>query len=364
MTSPEDRETYLCLLDLTELDSQSSSVLLGHYEVKYFRAEELMGLLRGSDDPPPLREERARIESYSMYPWAIHREVPNNDPCFAGLGPRASQAHLHAQHVWARCWYPFDDLTETLNLLKPASIPLRPIQFYLRPLGHTQVREQIARVIHGEPTFAQNQAGKDMPIAGYVIECSDGPAYLELEKQLQGVRKPSSDVPSVDHISSAMQFFKIADRNFFPMCYYEEACTLLLLYDAVVEALLVCEKENCVEKMLTSRVPKAIGRSDSDTMGFLRKMFWLRSKLTHGARPIDDIVMHLGDWANKEVCDAARKKTIPAGGYESLFMIPGWSPCPFLTNARELARQCIRFFVVQWCEGSDKDAVLRRLDKK
>jgi len=96
---------------------------------------------------------------------------------------------------------------------------------------------------------------------------------------------------------------------------------------------------------------------------FTRRVFWLRSKIAHGARPIEELENLIIAKPDDEIVDNKRKKPkfINKGHYASL-LIPRGSFPGFLVNVRELTRICIRFFCDTQCQGQDKTATIKSLD--
>jgi hypothetical protein len=88
----------------------------------------------------------------------------------------------------------------------------------------------------------------------------------------------------------------------------------------------------------------------------------LRSKVTHGVRPIEEIERLILRKPNDAINDKARNKQIPAGNYNKLllesYIFPG-----FLINLREITRLTIRLFCDEFNRGCNKDETVRKLKR-
>jgi len=104
---------YLCLLDDVDLED---SISLNEFDVRYYSAEELISLLKGSDERLS-SGERHRLEAYSKFPWAcMERIIPADEINKWGHG--YAPLDLGLKHAGTVSWEPFTELIRTLNLLK------------------------------------------------------------------------------------------------------------------------------------------------------------------------------------------------------------------------------------------------------
>jgi len=293
---------------------------------------------------------------------------------------------LSVNHSWSRCYFPFDELIDTLNLLKANAVPLRPIQFYKFVDLAGRTPSLVEHIILGEPTVWPYEDGKLFYPNDHTIDESDACAYSSLAQNIRtittrrhtqsgqsheaataspssaeaatttddrGVESPTRRVgsmPPSDHIAAALKFFRAGDRHFFLGEYHEESVIVLILYEAAIEALLIREKERAgTGDKLKRRVSKAIpGRGAMKK--FVEELFWLRSKITHGAMPLDELASRIGSPLNER--------------FKSLFTDLTGPTNEFLSCTRELARLCIRFSMDRWLQGCGKDKVISELEER
>jgi hypothetical protein len=104
----------------------------------------------------------------------------------------------------------------------------------------------------------------------------------------------------------------------------------------------------------------SMDRKTDSVDNFARRVFWLRSKVAHGARRIEEVEDLIIDKPNDKIVDNERNKSIDGGDYANL-LIPG-GPFPgFLVNLRELTRISIRFFCDELSRGRGKGETIDRL---
>ena len=312
---------------------------------------------------------------YAMFPWArFERSIPPNK-VKTNLDQRLQQLDLSWNHAGVRSWWPFDDLLRTLNLLKPAGGPVIGRQFYywLEPLAKPDRRTD--RIIYGEPLWDYDGPENDdihPLVSAYDLEPSDTERFSQLRKQLAQCLAAGSK-PDNSHLRTAIHYFENGDRKIVPhpLSGSFDAIEPLMSYEAALEALLVLEQDCKVEDKLSERVArlakKLNGMTNDKTdaiRDFTKRVFWLRSKVAHGARPIEEIENLILHKPNDAITDDKRNtpKSIPSGDYKDL-LITGSAFPGFLVNLRELARVSIRFFCDKFFAGRDKAGTIDLLTK-
>jgi len=151
-------DKYLCLLDRAQIEG--TELRFGEYTIRRFDYAQLGSMLRGCEDYSETPKERDKLREYASCAWAVLEkafEVPQGSN--AALEQMLNKVDLGAQHNYCRCWYPFDVLVKTLNLLKRAQAPIRPVQFYKIPAAHGQSSDQIQKVLYDEPGFLKAAPG-------------------------------------------------------------------------------------------------------------------------------------------------------------------------------------------------------------
>jgi len=133
-------------------------------------------------------------------------------------------------------------------------------------------------------------------------------------------------------------------------------------YDAALEALVILEHENGVSEKLSSRVSAIIKNKRPEIQNFCKRVFWLRSKVAHGARPIEEIERLIIIKPGQEIKDEERGVSIPGGKYRELFLT-SYEFAGFLVNLREITRRTIRFFCNEHLKGRRREDTLSQLDK-
>jgi len=369
----ELRSVSLCLLD----DVNMSDVLkLDEFEIRYYQPAELQTMVLEEGTGNLSSDVSDRLAAYAMFPWArFERSIPPNK-VKTNLDQRLQQLDLSWNHAGTRSWWPFDDLLRTLNLLKPAGGPVIGRQFYcwLAPLVKPDRRTD--RIIYGEPLWDYDgPENDDIPplVFAYDLEPSDTERFSQLRKQLAQCLAAGSK-PDNSHLRTAIHYFENGDRKIVPhpLPGSSDAIEPLMSYEAALEALLVPEKkeEGGVENKLSTRIAalakkKVNGITDNkagEIENFTKRVFWLRSKVAHGARPIEEIENLIIHKSNDKILDNERNKCIPKGGYASLLIQGG--PFPgFLVNLRELTRICICFFCEEFSAGQYKERTIALLEK-
>lgn len=187
-----------------------------------------------------------------------------------------------------------------------------------------------------------------------------------MRKQLAQCLAPDS-VPDNSHLKTAIHYFEKADRELQPrpLPGSFDAIDPLMSYEAALEALLIREDERRVGTNLPRRVAAMMERTEKTTGGvedFTRRVFSLRSKVAHGARPIKEIEELIVYRPNDGIPDAWGERTpIPSGDYANLLIKDGLSFPGFLVNLRELARIYIRFFCDELSRGQNKATTITSL---
>jgi hypothetical protein len=372
----ELKSVSLCLLDDVNL---SDNLQLDDFEIRHYQPAELQALLGRGEAKGLSSPSSDQLELYAELPWAhVQRPIPPNKvkPGVDGqLNLGLMQLQLSWSHAGVQSWYPFDDLLRTLNLLKPAGGPVIGRQFYywLEPLAEAD--RHVDRIIYGEPLcddyFDPNGQSISLPaLREYELGPSDTEAFSALRRQLAQCLAPDS-APDNSHLKTAIHYFEKADRELMPrpLPGSFDAIDPLMSYEAALEALLI-ERRGDGEKTLstrTSAMVKKVNRLAHDRVGeindFTRRVFSLRSKVAHGARPIKQIEQLIVYRPNDGIPDAwGEKMPIPSGDYANLLIKDGLSFPGFLVNLRELTRIAIRFFCDELSQGRDKATTTRSLD--
>lgn len=370
----ELRSVSLCLLDDVNV---SNSLKLDEFEIRHYQPDELQALLSGAEMGSVSSKASDRLKVYAECLWArLERPIPpdkvktNPDP---RLKLRLQQLQLSWHHAGRQSWYPFDDLLRTLNLLKATAGPVIGRQFYRWLEPSAEPDRRIDRVIYGEPLCCDyfnpdGQSIRSRVPGEYDLGPSDTEWFSQLRKRLGGCLAADSKADN-SHLRTAIHYFENGDRKIVPrpLLGSFDAIEPLMSYEAALEALLVREDERGVEDRLARRVAslmKKRGRGIDKVGDFARRVFWLRSKVAHGARPIKEIENLIVHKPNDEIVDNERKKprSIPRGNYASL-LITGSTFPGFLVNLRELTRISIGFFCDALSQRQDKATTIDSLDK-
>lgn len=356
------RGTYLCLLDDVCLED---NITLDEFDIRYYSVKELISLLKGSDEGVS-SEERHRLESYSKFPWSCMKKIISQDE-INDWGRGYAQLDLWLKHAGMMSWKPFTELIRTLNLLKESPGPVIARQFYFTLFPSAKTKVEIGKVIYGEPAFDIIDNGSGSRIRPLLLEYALGPkdvaGFSNLREQLNKCLSKDSDLPN-SHLRIAIHYFENGDRRL-------KAPTLtgsfnaidpLMSYEAALEALVVLEHENGVSNKLSLRVSAIIGNRRSEVQNFCKRVFWLRSKVAHGARTIEEIEHLIIRKPDREIQDEARDRSIQGGNYEELFLT-SYVFAGFLLNLREITRRTIRFFCNEHLRGRRREDILAKLNQ-
>jgi len=355
------RGTYLCLLDDVDLEE---GVTLDEFDVKYYSVGELLSLLKASDEVVS-SEERDRLELYSKFPWAHMERIISPDKIKRDLDRRLLILDLAWKHAGMVSWKPFTELIRTLNLLKESPGPVITKQFYFKPYRNAKTTAEIGKVIYGEPAFETIDNGSGCRIRPLLLEYSLGPkevaGFSNLREQLNKCLSKDTDLPN-SHLRIAVHYFENGDRRFkaTPLTGSFNAIDPLMSYEAALEALVILEHENGVSNKLSSRVSIILGEKVEEVRKLLKRVFWLRSKVAHGVRTVEEIEHLIIRKPNLEIRDKARGRSIPGGNYRDLFLTSYEFP-GFLVNLREVTRRTIRFFCDEHLKGCRREDVLGEL---
>ena len=358
--SEQIKGTYLCLLDDVNL---KESITLDEFDVSYYSVKELILFLKGSDEGVS-SEEMHRLEAYSKFPWSCMKKIISQDE-INDWGRGYAQLDLWLKHSGMVSWEPFTELIRTLNLLNESPGPVITRQFYFIPYPNPKTTAEIGKVIYGEPAFETIDNGSGSRIRPllfeYKLRRKDVAGFSTLREQLNKCLSKNSDLPN-SHLRIAIHYFENGDRRFkaIPLTGSFNAIDPLMSYEAALEALVVLEHENKVSEKLASRVYAIINNRRSEVQNLCKRVFWLRSKVAHGARTIEEIERLIIHKPNEEIKDEERKITIPEGNYEKLFLssyiFPG-----FLVNLREITRRAIRFFCDEFSKGNSREKTIDNL---
>jgi len=355
--------TYLCLLDDVNL---AGNITLDEFDVKYYSVKELISLLTGSDKGVS-SEERHRLELYSKFPWARMEKIISSDKIKNDFDRALLMGDLTFKHAGMVSWEPFTELIRTLNLLKESPGPVITRQFYFTVHPNVKTKPNIDKVIYGEPYFDIMDNCSDTQIRPLLLEYAlgrkDVAGFSNLRKQLNKCLSKDNGLPN-SHLRIAIHYFENGDRRFesMPLPGSFNAIDPLMSYEAALEALVLLEHENDVSKNLSRRVSSIINNGRSEIHNFCKRVFWLRSKVAHGVRTIEEIEALIIDKPNIEIKDEARDQFIPGGNYKELFLT-SYVFAGFLVNLREITRRTIRFFCNEYLKGRCRNDILSELDQ-
>jgi len=264
-------------------------------------------------------------------------------------------------------WKPFTELIRTLNLLKESPGPLFTRQFYFIPYPNPKTTAEIGKVIYGEPAFEtiDNSSGSRIRslLFVYKLRRKDVTGFSTLREQLNKCLSKDSDLPN-SHLRIAIHYFKNGERRFkaIPLTGSFNAIDPLMSYEAALEALVILEDDRDTSNKLSSRVSVILGEKVEEVRNFLKRVFWLRSKVAHGARTIEEIEHLIIRKPDREIRDEARNQSIPRGNYDKLFLTSYVFP-GFLVNLREITRRTILFFCHKHLRACHREDIISELDK-
>lgn len=348
----EGLDKYLCLLDATGLDCEK--VTLNEYTVRRYSSEELDTLLAS---PPGL----VNCDKIAGCPWLLLEKSPPDQS--DDLKSKLHECEMTSAHYAdGLTWYPFGFVIQALNLLKPAENPVNPVQFYKIPARSKSAGSSIERFIYAQPSYDSRREPEDSPpYPGYCIEESDVGAYQELTKKMNPIvscsKTVGSGLPPSDHVRIALNLFNMADRMFCTFAWKREMLLTLIQYSAAMEALFITESEQDVRKKLAKRVPRILSEHQATSRNLINKMYWIRSKAAHGARPLAE----LRNLIELQADDGINSNGIPRGPYSTLF-VESRHGHGFLSNLRELARRSIMYSLDKMTAGHTKEDVIRALE--
>ena len=357
------RGTYLCLLDDVCLEN---NITIDEFDIRYYSVKELISILKGTDECVS-SEERHRLESYSKFPWACMERIISPDKIKKDFDRQLLILDLAFKHAGIVSWKPFTELIRTLNLLKESPGPVIARQFYFTLFPSAKTKVEIGKVIYGEPAFDIIDNGSGSRIRPLLLEYALGPkdvaGFSNLREQLNKCLSKDNDLPNT-HLRIAIHYFENGDRRFkaVPLTGSFNAIDPLMSYEAALEALVVLEHENGVSNKLSLRVSAIIGNRRSEVQNFCKRVFWLRSKVAHGARTIEEIEHLIIRKPDREIKDEARDRSIPGGNYEELFLT-SYVFAGFLVNLREITRRTIRFFCNEHLRGRRREDILGKLNQ-
>ena len=139
----------------------------------------------------------------------------------------------------------------------------------------------------------------------------------------------------------------------------------LMSYDAALEALVIPEEreKGGISENLASRVSGIFEEKVDEVRNFIKRMFWLRSKVAHGVRTIEEIEGLIIDKPDAQIEDEARPNlSTQKVNYNELFLASNVFPI-FLVNLREITRRTIRFFCDEYLKDRPREDTLKELDQ-
>jgi hypothetical protein len=359
--------TYLCLLDDVNL---AGNITLDEFDVRYYSVKELISLLKGSNEGVD-SEERYRLEPYSEFPWACMEKIISPDE-INGWGHGYAQLDLRFKHSGMVSWEPFTELIRTLNLLKESPGPVITRQFYFTLYPNAKTKADIGKVIYEEPFFENIDNGNVSQIRPLLLEYSlrrkDVAGFSTLREQLNKCLSKDSDLHN-SYLHIAIHYFENGDRRFqalplFPGSF--NAIDPLMSYDAALEALVIPEEreKGKISENLALRISSIFEEKVEDVHNFIKRVFWLRSKVAHGVRTVEEIEGLIIDKPDAEIMDKERPNlSTPRGNYKELFLASNVF-AGFLVNLREITRRTIRFFCDEYLKGQRREDILKELDRR
>ncbi|MFO0838989.1 MAG: hypothetical protein U1D55_10730 [Phycisphaerae bacterium] len=379
-----------CLLDNVQVDAD---LTLGHFVIRRYSRAELEKLGTPCDDVPTRLS--TELGNQSDYAWALTKvpvERSGNaavDAMFT-LPEWLSLDFILQASENSRGAYYFENLIRTLNLLKPHPVPVQAATVLVRSHPHLQTREQLTGVPRrprtiplscgeGDPSFAPAPA---YPL-GHADVCSFERLNASLELLQVADQQPLARHQAATHLQIAMEWLAHADREFSGEIEPFDAVRLLLAYDAVIEALVLKDRNNQGNQFkkrivalatpiesVSEYVPgnrrfetRRVTREDVER--FAERVWRLRSKAAHGSFSINELNRYIQGQETSEIpADDGDRDAVPAGPWDCLFLKPepGWPA--FLGQVREIARQCIRRFIDDLAVGKNREQTLRDLDSR
>jgi len=360
--SPKNKSIYLCMLDNVNLEE---NVTLDEFEIRYLNSDELRKILRFGENAALSAAENEQLVTYRKFAWAsVEIEISQEDAKDTHRKALVS-FNLRFAHAGIMNWWPFTELIRTLNLANPSFGPVICRHFYHVPFANLENSEDVEKVIYAEPTvniFDDERGTVIQPMLfGYEINRELTSDFLKLRMVLANCLSKDK-AQGNSHICTAVHHFENGDRNLVP-CPLKgsfNAIDPLMSYEAALESMVVLEEEKGVEDKLALRIASLFPDKAKEVENFVRRVFWLRSKVAHGGRPIEEIEHLIVYKPDDEIRDKARNKHIPTGHYNNLLLdscvFPG-----FLVNLREITRFVIRFFCDEFVQGYSRAETIRKL---
>ncbi len=357
--------TYLCLLDDVDLED---NITLDEFDIRYYSVKELISLLKGSDECIS-SEERHCLERYSKFPWACRERIISPDKIKKDFDRQLLILDLSWKHTGMVSWEPFTGLIRTLNLLKESPGPVITRQFYFKPYPNVKTKAEIGKVIYGEPAFDIIDNGSSSRIRPLLLEYALGPkdvaGFSNLREQLNKCLSKDSVLPN-SHLRIAIHYFENGDRRLKASALTGSfnAIDPLMSYEAALEALVIPEEreKRGISENLSLRVSGIFEEKVEEVRNFIKRVFWLRSKVAHGARSIEEIEHLIIIKPDREIQDKERGLSISGGSYEELFLT-SYVFAGFLVNLREITRRTIRFFCNEHIKGHRREDIIAKLNQ-
>lgn len=401
MSKLEPKALYLCLLDNLNLDGELS---FGSYKIRSYKANELAELLRSTNDGKPTDKDSRVLEELSWFPWAsCEMPIKNNDELRTKFPGWAKLSDI----FWARINFvsqvsikPFGELLRSLNLYKENAGPVFLRHLYLLLLDDMKSERELVKKIKSPYAIKPYEPdGDEGPyLFEYKIGRDDEMGLQTFHEQLERclTKDVPSGMPSNTHLRVATHYFMRGDELMVPYPSGFDILDPLMAYDAAIEALLILEEEKSgTSKKLENRICSVISNeprhvkkvinwrynpkdrlydiSEDDVKHFMRRIFWLRSKIAHGVRTIEEIEKLINIKPDEHIVNMPPKNAdhipvvyIKEAPYSQFFLPSGMSdPFPgFLVNTRELARRTIRYFLDEYDQGQERKNTLSKLDQR
>lgn len=351
------------MLDNVNLEE---NLTLGEFEIRYLNTNELRRILRFGENAILSVADQERLQTYEQFPWAsVEKEISQKDAEDSTRKILVTY-NLRWAHAGIMNWWPFTELIRTLNLARPSLGPIMCRHFYHVPFANCENLKDIEQIIYAEPTTNIYDDGRGTVIQpmlfGYTINKELISDFMKMKTVLSNCLSEDKNKDN-SYIRTAIHHFENGDRNIVscPLEGSFNAIEPLMSYEAALESLIIREEENG-ENILALRISSLFPDNAKEVENFIRRVFWIRSKVAHGARPIEEIERLILHNPNDEIIDTKRKKRIPMGKYNSLILdgsdFPG-----FLVNLREITRFVIWFFCQMYESGFSKEETIKKLTK-
>ena len=348
VATPSDARFFLCLLDNVEVED--CPITLGDCVIRRLEKEELAAIFEVRCISCQHTRDTEDINLLAQFPWAEKRDD-------SASRPRNTQHPSHAMlqswslsfaHSGRRTWHPFSNEFLAINLATTSSSPIRPCRFLnvvKCSTGDIRLDESIT---YAHPACNCEQEGNTWPIwSDFTLRRNIANTYDHITRQLELIHKKSNE-ETLTYLSIALDAFALGDRIFFEDEFGCGPLRSFIQYVSSMESLMILESERGVSCKLRQRVPEIIDHCRTCLEHFIGRAYCIRSKALHGVKPISQLRSFLwcksgnaGQGSNSGIQNA---KVICESKYAEMFVTTDHF-APFLSNTRELARRCLRYFM-------------------